>query len=209
MTRKTDLEIGTVKMPRTKLGMQVAKRKKDYQSRVATRKKNIIESCPTPQWQHYRQLCDYLFETYIRYRDGWKCVLCGKQHRIGDYEHYHACHFISRRILSTRYDPINCHGQSSWLNYQERLGNVKVIDEYLTYVREKYGVEEVKRLYSLAKTHTVWNLSQWIQKARELYIQPSDQVPGWSQIIDGRLKALYNTTKKRFLLEQMLNSMGQ
>lgn len=194
-------------MPRTKLGMAVQRRKEQYKKRIDTRIANTIAQCDEPTWKDYRELCDYLFETWIRYRDGWKCPLTGKTYAEGDYEHYHACHFIGRRCLATRYLPENCHGQSSWLNYQQSLGNVKVIDEYLQFMRVTYGQDTINRLYVLAKGNVRWTMNQWRSKLTELWNQMLS-IPNGQQIMEKRFETLYTTTKRRYALERMLTIAG-
>lgn len=45
--------------------------------------------------------------TYIRTRDGWKCVRCHRQFQDGD-QGLHCSHFYSRGHESTRFDDKNC-----------------------------------------------------------------------------------------------------
>lgn len=64
---------------------------------------------------------DKLFSLYIRERDGWKCVRCGKQHDKHS-KNFGVSHFWSRRHEATRFTPDNidsmcnipCH--SEWEN---------------------------------------------------------------------------------------------
>lgn len=195
-------------MPRTKLGMAVKRRKEQYKKRIDTRIANTVATCPEPTWKDYRELCDYLFETWVRYRDGWKCPFTGKIYEEGDYEHYHAGHFIGRRCLATRYLSENCHGESSWLNYQQSLGNVKVIDEYLQFMRRTYGQDTINHLYDLAKTTGRWTMAQWRAKLVELWEQMMT-IPNGKQIMEKRFETLYITTKRRYALSQMLKLVGE
>lgn len=193
-------------MPKTKLGESVKREKNIIAKRIKTRKNNIISQMPEPDYKDYRELCDILFETWIRVRDGWTCVLTGLKYEPEDYEHYHACHFISRRILATRYLPENCHGQSGWLNYQQRLGNVKVIDQYRRFMYKKYTAKVVKGLYALSRQHTKWKLDDWKTKMAELY-QQMLSVPDGQKIIERRFEKIYNTIRRRHKLEQMLKTL--
>ena len=57
-------------------------------------------------WKVKIRQSDKLFSIYIRKRDKWRCVRCGKQHD----EHSHnfgVSHFYSRRKESVRFDPEN------------------------------------------------------------------------------------------------------
>ena len=193
-------------MPKTKLGESVKRNKATIAKRIKTRSINTIAKISEPNYKDYRLLCDILFETWVRERDGWKCVLTSLEYERGDYEHYHACHFISRRILATRYVPENCHGQSGWLNYQQRLGNVQVIDQYRRFMYKTYGADTVKYLYGLSRRHTKWNLEDWKAKTAELYTQMLS-VPDGKEIIDNRLAKIFDTIGRRYMLEQMLKSI--
>ncbi len=46
------------------------------------------------------------FSLFIRERDGWKCVRCGKEHEVGS-GHLTDSHFWGRAHKGTRYDPLN------------------------------------------------------------------------------------------------------
>lgn len=193
-------------MPRTKLGASVQKTKDAYKRRADSRAAKAIAQCPDLTYKDYRELCDILFETWIRFRDGWKCVLCGKQYEIGDWCHYVGAHFISRRILATRYLPYNCHGQSNWLNHQQRLGNPEIQAKYLDFMRETYGQDTVNELFRLSKVHTVWNLDQWRAKTKELYEQMLSIHDG-QNIIEQRLNIIYNTRIRQYQLNRMLREI--
>lgn len=193
-------------MPKTKLGETVKHQKHIIAKRIETRKINTVSQMSDITYKDYRAFCDIVFETWIRCRDSWKCVLTSISYQVGDYEHYHACHFISRRILATRYLPENCHGQSGWLNYQQRLGNVQVIDQYRRFMYKKYGAETVKDLYNLSKKHTKWTITDWKNKAKELYILMLS-VENGADIIKDRLKKNYKTIKEKYILEQIMGGI--
>lgn len=50
---------------------------------------------------------DGLFSHYIRHRDGWKCIRCGKQYHPPT-NALHNSHFWSRRYMGARYQEDNC-----------------------------------------------------------------------------------------------------
>lgn len=51
---------------------------------------------------------DRIFSLYIRHRDEGVCFTCGKKAPI---EKMQAGHYVSRSVLSLRYDPLNVHCQ--------------------------------------------------------------------------------------------------
>jgi len=50
---------------------------------------------------------DRLFSIFIRYRDKWTCVRCGKQYEERD-QRLQNSHYFGRRKESVRFDPENC-----------------------------------------------------------------------------------------------------
>lgn len=50
---------------------------------------------------------DRLFSLYIRIRDKWSCVRCGKTYEKGNAALQNS-HFYGRRMESVRFDPENC-----------------------------------------------------------------------------------------------------
>ena len=102
-------------MPYTRLQRHTELRRK---SGIARKKKARAHAQTVSlQTTHYKKFCDICFEFFIRERDRWTDTLDGRRFAQGDYEHYHAAHYIPRQALYTRYDPMNCHGQSSGHNW--------------------------------------------------------------------------------------------
>lgn len=89
---------------------------------------------------------DGLFSKYIRKRnsiDGYNmCFTCGRVERI---ENLDCGHFISRKVMATRFNEINCQPQCKRCN-QFLNGNLKVFEENLI---EVYGQEKIDELKSL------------------------------------------------------------
>lgn len=83
---------------------------------------------------------DDAFQMYIRYRDGWRCVVCGKEippSTEGAKSLMHGGHFISRGYMPLRWDEANCHAQCAGCNYNQ---SQKGIDpRYTAYMTRKYG----------------------------------------------------------------------
>lgn len=91
---------------------------------------------------------DRLVSTYIRRKHAVRniatCVTCGKR---GHYKNMQNGHYISRRIMSLRFEEMNCHVQCKYCN--ETLGgNLKV---YRQYMLQKYGTERTEALEARAR----------------------------------------------------------
>lgn len=91
---------------------------------------------------------DAVFSVYVRQRGAIdniaKCVTCGaKEH----WKYMHNGHYISRRILATRFNIINCNVQCPNCNVNLR-GNLK---EYREYLIGEYGLEKILELEKIAR----------------------------------------------------------
>ena len=78
-------------------------------------------------------LADDIFSFYIRHRDGWKCVVCGKSKAQGFV--MQNGHVISRKCLALKYDEKNCHCQCSGCNKY----HTHRPERYYAYFIHKYG----------------------------------------------------------------------
>lgn len=98
-----------------------------------------------------REEADRLFSTFIRQRDAditgmVQCCTCPKKLHWKDM----TCgHWISRKVLSTRYEESNCHPQE-WGCQAKHLGNGEAHKHEL-YIIERHGKEERDRLLELSK----------------------------------------------------------
>jgi len=89
----------------------------------------------------WKQIAVDNFQMYIRYRDNWTCVVCGKHIDPTDPQAkqlMHGGHYISRKFLSLLLDPKNCHSQCSFCNFKQNLEGVD--PRYTQYIINKYGV---------------------------------------------------------------------
>lgn len=99
------------------------------------------------------------FQMYIRYRDNWTCVVCGK-HIAPDSEGakqlMHAGHYVSRGKTALLLDEKNCHAQCRECNGKQ---NWEGIDpRYTKYLISKYGIEILD--YLNEKKHKTLKLSK-------------------------------------------------
>ena len=61
---------------------------------------------------------DTVFQFWVRLRDSMpggycRCISCGK---IKPFDHIQAGHYMSRRHMSTRWNPLNCNGECDYCN---------------------------------------------------------------------------------------------
>ena len=84
-----------------------------------------------------RTAADAAFSTCVRERSDWTCELCGKQYPEGNRQGLHCSHYIGRRNMATRFEPLNamalCYGCHSKVGgdppyhtaiVEERLGDL-------------------------------------------------------------------------------------
>lgn len=91
---------------------------------------------------------DRIFSKYIRLRHAVnefaRCVTCG---RIDHYKFMQNGHYISRRVMATRYDEQNCNVQCSYCN-ETLSGNLK---KYKAYLERTYGAGIIIHLQQKAQ----------------------------------------------------------
>lgn len=194
-------------MPRTKLNNLIDKQKALKNKKIATRTKRIQKENIKPTPKDYKLFCDTVFMCYIRYRDGWKCGLTGKQFDVGDYPKYQACHFVPKSRLAGRYLPENCHGQSAWCNYQESLGNPYWVKRFTDFMIEKYGEEKVNEIFKLNFTHTKWGIKDWREQSKNTYSLALSMDNG-EQILNERLNFVFKSIKQKIILDYIKNEIN-
>lgn len=113
-------------------------------AKVATKAKQLT-------W--YKRELDRWFSFYIRLRDKGVCFTCGnkkywKQQQNG--------HYVSRGVLSLRFDEKNCNCQCAGCNIFKN-GNM---DEYAVRLQKKYGPKILEQLnkekYKVVKYDINW-----------------------------------------------------
>jgi len=90
---------------------------------------------------------DDAFQMYIRYRDNWTCICCGKEIKSfqeGAKSIMHAGHYIDRGNYKTRWDEINVNAQCKDCNGKEHWTKDK--STYALRMLDKYGREELDAL---------------------------------------------------------------
>ena len=90
------------------------------------------------------------FSLFIRNRDRWTCITCGKK---GKGSFMHAGHFISRVNNSVLFDEKNVHAQcvncNMWRQGESGIYAQKII--------EKYGIKEFDALVARGKEIKHWS----------------------------------------------------
>lgn len=85
---------------------------------------------------------DRVFSTFIKSRDNYVCVLCGKTDISN-----HNGHLFKRGKWSLRFSEINCHCLCPSCNY---LDNYEP-QHYISWFLNKYGKEKYDELYQISK----------------------------------------------------------
>lgn len=195
-------------MPITRLQRHTALRRK---SAIARRKKaRSTGQAVSLQTTHYKKFCDICFEFYIRERDRWIDTLDGRRFPQGDYEHYHAAHYIPRQALFTRYNDMNCHGQSSGHNWAASpkaspIVRHRFMNLYRAWMVKTYGEPAVAELETLGEKTGQFTIPMWMDTARETYTK-AHQIN--ARAFTKRLASVYRTGKEQGILEQIFNKIG-
>ena len=105
---------------------------------------------------------DRLFSLWIRHRDKYKCVRCGRQHN-DDENTSDNSHYWQRSIRGTRFDPLNCDtlckmpchsGNKGWEHEKRIKDNLKnkYDGEYTEFKKNQLGERDFDLL--LVRAHT-------------------------------------------------------
>lgn len=111
---------------------------------------------------------DKVFSAYIRLRDVmpngyFKCISCGK---IKPFKDADAGHYHSRRHMTTRFHPDNCHAECSACN----RFSADHLEDYRRNLIAKIGQSRFDQIYVLAHSSchwTDWELQQMIASYTE------------------------------------------
>ena len=107
------------------------------------------------------------FQMWVRYRDGWTCVVCGKHvdpNAEGAKQLMHAGHYISRKYKSLLLDPKNCNCQCAVCNGKQNWEGMD--PRYTKYMVQQYGPEIFEYLFK--KQHEICKMSayDWEEQAQ-------------------------------------------
>ena len=90
---------------------------------------------------------DDIFQMYVRYRDNWTCCCCGKRIAPDSDKaklNMHAGHYVSRKVLSLRWDEKNVHAQCRTCNMQQNY--LGIDPRYTRMLIIKYGQDIINYL---------------------------------------------------------------
>lgn len=104
---------------------------------------------------------DTIFSVYIRIRDNGVCITCGSK---TFWKYQQNGHYVSRAVLSLRFDEKNCNCQCMACNVF-RHGNM---DEYALALQKKYGKDILERLHK-EKNKIVKLTPQWYEEKIKYY----------------------------------------
>lgn len=158
------------KNPPCKLGLPCVKSEKtgEYIRPSKCKKKAIKASVAREKaLKNAKETAIDSFQMWVRYRDNWTCVVCGKKvdpNAPGAKQEMHAGHYISRKYKSLLLDPINVHCQCAVCNGKQNWEGMD--PRYTHYMVQKYGPEIFDYLYK--KQHEITKISHadWAELAR-------------------------------------------
>lgn len=126
-------------------------------------KKKFIKVDPKKELKRYKEKAINAFQTYIKYRDNWECIVCGLKvdpKKSEQRKLMHAGHFLSRKFSQLLLDEKNCHAQCRNCNgKQDWLG---VDPKYLKYILNKYGIEVLDYYIQKLEEKRDYTLEDWI-----------------------------------------------
>lgn len=115
----------------------------------------------------YKKELDTIFSVYIRMRDKGVCFTCGA---TTFWKYQQNGHYVSRAVLSLRFDEKNCNCQCPSCNVFKH-GNM---DEYALRLQKKYGKNILEQLnkekYKVVKLTIPWyqdkikHYTAWVKK---------------------------------------------
>jgi hypothetical protein len=86
-----------------------------------------------------------VFSKWVRVRDNWTCITCGKQEQGPG---MHGGHFIPGRHNAVLFHEKNVHAQCYWCNMRLKGNPIK----YFRAMQQRYGDEVIAQLEALDKT---------------------------------------------------------
>lgn len=122
------------------------------------REKTPLEKAHDKLWR--------LLSQYIRDRDNWTCVTCGKRETGRS---MHGGHYVPGSNKATKYDPHNVHAQCVRCNFHEHSNAT----EYSLFIVEKYGQEEHARIVKDGRGLKQWKLEELLTLIETLQTDPS------------------------------------
>ena len=118
---------------------------------------------PSPKLKsvsYYKKKLDKIFSDYIRQRDDYTCITCGKK---GDKTNIQNGHYVSRSSNSLRYSERNCHAQCVGCNIFKR----GAMDAYSLALIIRYGAEILEELAAEKKKRKEFTRQELIESIKD------------------------------------------
>jgi len=112
-----------------------------------------------------RCTADIEFSRFIRIRDKWRCVRCGRQHEEGATT-LGCSHYWGRRNESTRFDPENCDALCNMPCH--RLWGGEGRADYTAFKKGQLGPKRYRALEKRSNTYAKKDRKAALKTAREL-----------------------------------------
>lgn len=106
------------------------------------------------------------FQTYIKYRDNWTCVVCGKKVNINDpkeRQQMNAGHFLSRKFVELTLNPKNCYAQCAACNLKQDIFGLH--PKFIRYFIEVNGLETLMQFEQSLGTKSNNDIEAWKKSA--------------------------------------------
>lgn len=120
--------------------------------------------------QKLKIILDHIFSQYIRLRDSkngyCKCITCGEI-KFWEKDKMQCGHYISRRILITRFDELNCNTQCENCNVWRDKNEMQI--SYRENLCKKIGEKKVLELEQ--KRHQIFKVDENWYREKILFYQ--------------------------------------
>lgn len=106
------------------------------------------------------------FQTYVKYRDNWTCIICGRKVDINDpkdRQQMNAGHFLSRKFTELTLDPKNCYAQCAACNLKQDIFGLH--PTFIRHVLEKNGLTVLSFFEQHLETKSNESLDYWKERA--------------------------------------------
>ena len=121
---------------------------------------------PIKERKKWQQRAINAFQTFVKYRDNWTCVVCGKKVNINDSkerQQMNAGHFLSRKFTELTLDPKNCYAQCASCNLKQDIFGLH--PSFMIYVIEHNGPQILTYFEKHLETKTNESVEYWKEKA--------------------------------------------
>lgn len=133
-----------------------SRKKKKMATRIPPRKDPPVK---LKSVSYYKKKLDKVFSDYIRQRDDYTCITCGKK---GDKTNIQNGHYVSRASNSLRYSEVNCNAQCVGCNIFRR----GAMDDYAIKLVAKWGKDTLTNLAAEKKKRKEFTRQELIEEIK-------------------------------------------